>query len=107
MAEKPPPVPTSKPEVVAEAQKVGYNSVDLDTPPTPVEKPRPVKAAEAPAPEAPARCRARPRTRGPGAAAEGGGWYGAWPQYSHSRSGNGGGIRRLHPVQSRAFTAPI
>ena len=50
MAEKPAPVPTSKPDVVAEAQKVGDNSVDLDTPPTPVEKPRPVKAAEAPPP---------------------------------------------------------
>jgi len=50
MAEKPAPLPTSKPEVVAEAQKVGDNSVDLDTPPTPVEKPRPVKAAEAPPP---------------------------------------------------------
>ncbi|HHZ09327.1 MAG TPA: hypothetical protein GX405_11185 [Rhizobiales bacterium] len=50
MAEKPAPVPTTKPEVVAEAQKIGDNSVDLETPPTPVEKPRPVKAAEAPAP---------------------------------------------------------
>lgn len=50
MAEKPAPLPTEKPEVVADAQKVGDNAVDLDTPPTPVEKPRPVKAAEAPAP---------------------------------------------------------
>lgn len=50
MAEKPAPVPTTKPEVVADAQKVGDNSVDTDAPPTPVEKPRPVKAAEAPPP---------------------------------------------------------
>jgi colicin import membrane protein len=50
MAEKPAPLPTSKPDVVPEAQKVGDNAVDLDTPPTPVEKPRPVKAAEAPPP---------------------------------------------------------
>lgn len=50
MAEKPAPVPTTKPEVVADAQKVGDNSVDLDTPPTPVEKPRPVKSADAPPP---------------------------------------------------------
>lgn len=50
MAEKPAPLPTSKPDVVPDAQKVGDNKIDLDTPPTPVEKPRPVKAAEAPAP---------------------------------------------------------
>lgn len=50
MAEKPAPVPTAKPEVVADAQKVGDNAIDMDTPPTPVEKPRPVKAAEAPPP---------------------------------------------------------
>jgi colicin import membrane protein len=50
MAEKPAPVPTTKPDVVADAQKVGDNSVDTDAPPTPVEKPRPVKAAEAPPP---------------------------------------------------------
>ena len=50
IAEKPAPLPTSKPDVVPDAQKVGDNKIDLDTPPTPVEKPRPVKAAEAPAP---------------------------------------------------------
>ena len=44
------PIPTSRPEPVAEARNVGNNTVDLDSPPTPEAKPREVKAAEAPPP---------------------------------------------------------
>ncbi|MBX3579077.1 MAG: cell envelope integrity protein TolA [Rhizobiaceae bacterium] len=50
MAEKPAPKPTEKPKVVVDAQKVGDNTVDADTPPTPDPSPKPVKAAGAPEP---------------------------------------------------------
>ena len=50
LAETPAPLPTTKPEAVPDAQEIGDNNVDLDTPPTPVEKPRPVETAEAPPP---------------------------------------------------------
>lgn len=45
--EKPAPVPTERPDHVAEASKVGDNEVDLDTPPTPEPKPKPVETAAA------------------------------------------------------------
>lgn len=48
--EKPAPVPTTKPEVVANAEKVGENTVDTEKPVTPEAKPKPVEAAAAPAP---------------------------------------------------------
>lgn len=50
VAEKPAPVPTSKPDIVEDAQEVGDNKIDLPTPPTPEPKPRPVETAEAPPP---------------------------------------------------------
>lgn len=50
VAEKPAPTPTSRPEVVENAQEAGDNTVDLKTPPTPDPKPRPVETAEAPPP---------------------------------------------------------
>jgi colicin import membrane protein len=51
--EKPSPVPTSKPDIVETAQKVGENTIDTDKPPTPEAKPKPVEtaAAAAPSPE--------------------------------------------------------
>lgn len=51
--EKPAPVPTAKPEVVENAQKVGENQVDTEKPVTPEAKPKPVEtaAAAAPSPE--------------------------------------------------------
>lgn len=51
--EKPAPLPTKKPDVVPDAQKVGENTVDTPEPPTPEAKPKPVKSAAAapPAPE--------------------------------------------------------
>jgi colicin import membrane protein len=49
-AEKPAPRPTQRPDIVPEAQKVGNNSVDTDTKPTPEAKPRPVEAASPPPP---------------------------------------------------------
>jgi colicin import membrane protein len=49
--EKPAPVPTTRPEVVADAQEIGDNSVDTPAPPTPDAKPRPVEAAAPPPPE--------------------------------------------------------
>jgi colicin import membrane protein len=49
--EKSAPLPTKRPDVVADAQKVGENSVDTEAPVTPEAKPRPVEAANAPAPQ--------------------------------------------------------
>lgn len=48
--EAPAPKPTTKPEPVEDAQQIGDNTVDLQTPPTPDPRPRPVEAAEAPPP---------------------------------------------------------
>ena len=48
--EKPAPLPTQRPDIVADAREVGENDVDTDAPPTPEAKPRPVEAAAAPAP---------------------------------------------------------
>jgi len=50
VSEKPAPLPTQRPDVVADAQTVGDNSVDTDKPPTPEPKPKPVDLAEAPPP---------------------------------------------------------
>lgn len=50
VAEKPAPKPTSREDVVEDAQEIGDNKVDLPTPPTPEPKPRPVETAEAPPP---------------------------------------------------------
>lgn len=50
-AERPAPVPTTRPEPVEDAQNVGDNTVDLDTAPTPDPRPRPVETAAAPPPE--------------------------------------------------------
>lgn len=49
-AEKSAPVPTKKPDIVENAQKVGDNTIDTDKPPTPEAKPKPVETAAAPAP---------------------------------------------------------
>ncbi|MGO4837950.1 hypothetical protein AB4144_37470, partial [Rhizobiaceae sp. 2RAB30] len=51
--EKPAPLPTTKPDIVENAQKVGENTIDTDKPPTPEAKPKPVEtaAASAPSPE--------------------------------------------------------
>ncbi|RWF87949.1 MAG: TonB family protein [Mesorhizobium sp.] len=46
VSEKPAPLPTQRPDIVADAQTVGENSVDTDKPPTP----KPVDKAEAPPP---------------------------------------------------------
>ncbi|WP_442581158.1 hypothetical protein ACSBOB_03895 [Mesorhizobium sp. ASY16-5R] len=53
MAETAAPTPTTRPDVVPDAQKVGDNDVDTDNPPTPDGKPKPVKIAESvtPAPK--------------------------------------------------------
>lgn len=51
MKEKSAPKPTKRPDIVADAQKVGENSVDADTPPTPDPTPRPVEEASAPKPQ--------------------------------------------------------
>ena len=53
------PKPTTKPDPVPDAQKVGENKVDLKPPPTPDARPKPVeKTAEAPpSPEPPPRPR--------------------------------------------------
>jgi colicin import membrane protein len=48
--EKPAPVPTQRPDIVPDAQKVGENSVDTDKPPTPEAKPKPVDTTSAAAP---------------------------------------------------------
>lgn len=50
MKEKAAPKPTQRPDIVPDAQKVGDNSVDTETKPTPDAKPRPVEAADAPPP---------------------------------------------------------
>lgn len=50
MHEKPAPLPTQRPDIVPDAQKVGENSVDTDKPVTPEAKPKPVDLAEAPPP---------------------------------------------------------
>ncbi|RUU32176.1 energy transducer TonB [Mesorhizobium sp. M6A.T.Ce.TU.016.01.1.1] len=50
MHEKPAPVPTQRPDIVPDAQKVGENSVDTDKPITPEARPNPVDLAEAPPP---------------------------------------------------------
>lgn len=50
MAEKPAPLPTKKPAVVPDAQKIGENEVDTDKPVTPEARPKPVETAAAPAP---------------------------------------------------------
>jgi colicin import membrane protein len=50
VAERPAPVPTTRPETVAEAQNVGDNDVDLSTPPTPEPARREVEAAASPPP---------------------------------------------------------
>jgi colicin import membrane protein len=48
--EKPAPVPTQRPDIVPDAQKVGENSVDTNKPVTPEAKPKPVDLAAAPPP---------------------------------------------------------
>lgn len=50
VSEKPTPLPTQRPDIVAHAKTVGDNSVDTDKPPTPEPKPQPVDMAEAPPP---------------------------------------------------------
>ena len=52
MHEKPAPKPTKRPDIVADAQKIGENSVDTDKPVTDEAKPKPVEktATAAPAP---------------------------------------------------------
>lgn len=49
-AEIPAPTPTTRDEIVPDAQNTGNNTVDLETPPTPEANPRPVETAAAPAP---------------------------------------------------------
>lgn len=51
MAEKPAPTPTSRPDTVPDAQKVGDNEIDTEKPPVPDAKPKPVESAQAPKPE--------------------------------------------------------
>lgn len=50
VSEKPAPLPTQRPDIVADAQTVGDASVDTDKLPTPDPKPQPVDKAEAPPP---------------------------------------------------------
>ena len=50
MHEKPAPLPTQRPDIVPDAQKVGENSVDTDKPITPEAKPKPVDTTSAPPP---------------------------------------------------------
>ncbi|OQM75114.1 hypothetical protein [Manganibacter manganicus] len=50
MRDKPAPLPTERPDVVADARKVGENSVDTDKPATPAPKPQPVDSSTAPPP---------------------------------------------------------
>mgnify|MGYP002621328713 CR=1 FL=1 len=49
-AERPAPTPTTRTDVVEDAQNIGDNTADLATPPTPDPRPRPVETAEAPPP---------------------------------------------------------
>jgi len=51
MSEKPAPTPTSRPDTVPDAQKVGDNEIDTEKPPIPDAKPKPVESAQAPKPE--------------------------------------------------------
>jgi outer membrane biosynthesis protein TonB len=48
LSEKPAPLPTKKPDVVPDAQKVGENKVDTNTPPTPEPTPKEIKTAAIP-----------------------------------------------------------
>jgi outer membrane biosynthesis protein TonB len=48
--EKPAPLPTKKPDIVPDAQKVGEADVDTDKPATPEVRPKPVEKAADPAP---------------------------------------------------------
>jgi colicin import membrane protein len=50
MRDKSAPLPTERPDVVADAQKVGDNSVDTEEPATPDPKPKPVDTTSAPPP---------------------------------------------------------
>ncbi|TIR16375.1 MAG: TonB family protein [Mesorhizobium sp.] len=50
MHDKPAPVPTKRPDVVPNAQKVGENTVDTDKPVTDEAKPKPVEKTAAPPP---------------------------------------------------------
>ena len=50
--DKPAPKPTERPDIVANAQKIGENTVDTDNPATPAPKPKPVENTES-APKAP------------------------------------------------------
>lgn len=50
MHDKPAPLPTQRPDIVPDAQKVGDNSVDTEKPPTPEPKPQPVDMTAAPPP---------------------------------------------------------
>lgn len=50
VSEKPAPVPTTRPETMAEAQNIGDNDVDLSTPPTDKPAKREVETAAAPPP---------------------------------------------------------
>ncbi|MBZ9988734.1 TonB family protein [Mesorhizobium sp. BH1-1-5] len=50
MHDKPAPVPTKRPDVVPDAQKVGENTVDTDKPVTDEAKPKPVDKTAAPPP---------------------------------------------------------
>lgn len=50
MRDKPAPTPTERPDIVADAQKVGENSVDTEKPVTPEATPKPVEEAAAPPP---------------------------------------------------------
>ncbi|MER8405211.1 TonB family protein [Mesorhizobium sp. M0185] len=50
MHDKPAPLPTQRPDIVPDAQKVGDNSVDTDKQPTPEPKPQPVDMTAAPPP---------------------------------------------------------
>ena len=56
--EKPAPLPTKRPDIVPDAQKVGENTVDTEKPPTPEAKPKPVETAAAPPPCPRARAKA-------------------------------------------------
>jgi colicin import membrane protein len=50
MRDKPAPTPTKRPDIVADAQKTGENTVDTDKPPTPEAKPKPVQNSSSPPP---------------------------------------------------------
>src|SRR5918994_1287014 len=58
--ETPAPLPTKKPDIVPEAQKVGENTVDTDKPVTPDAKPKPVETAAVKLPKNPPAPEARP-----------------------------------------------